>query len=144
MVLFCMRVFFPLLPKPCISNISNIYNLDANSILAYQTICDHMFSDPKSDHTLHVFKFRIWVIFFSYHMWQLSTYFEDRKVLESTYSIFLIEYNLIDSRQNNIYRPIHNQIRNTTWRSISKSAYSNQAIGLTLFRLFYCNWIHIF
>ena len=32
------------------SNISNISNPNVNSGLAYQTKCDHVFSDPESDH----------------------------------------------------------------------------------------------
>ena len=34
--------------------ISYLYNPDQNSSLASQTICDHMFSDPRSDCTFHV------------------------------------------------------------------------------------------
>ena len=29
--------------------------MDENSSLSSQTICDHMFSDTKSDHTFHIF-----------------------------------------------------------------------------------------
>ena len=37
---------------------------------------------------------------------------------------------------------IQNYIWNTTWRSISKIAQSNQATSLTLFIFFDCNFIH--
>ena len=45
------------------SNISNIYNLDANLSLAYKKICDRMFSDPKSDNIFSYFWLRTWIIF---------------------------------------------------------------------------------
>ena len=59
--------FFSLLSNQYISNISNIsiiYNPDKKLSLEYQTICDHMFSDPKSDHNFHIFWLRTWPIFF--------------------------------------------------------------------------------
>ena len=61
------------------------YKPDKNIILAYQTICDHMFSYPKSDHNFHFLSY-ICGIYFSSRMWKFSTYFEDGKVLESTVS----------------------------------------------------------
>ena len=45
-------------------NISNIYNPDENTSLESQTICDHMFSDPKLDHTFHVFWLHTWLKYF--------------------------------------------------------------------------------
>ena len=65
---FIWQFCFPLLLNKYISNISNIYNPDKNSSLASQKICEHIFSDLKSNHTLHIF----WLItcliyiFFSY------------------------------------------------------------------------------
>ena len=41
---FHKTVFFYLRLNPYISNISNLYNPDQNLSLAYQTICDHVFS----------------------------------------------------------------------------------------------------
>ena len=73
--------------------ISNIHNTDQNSDLAPQKICDHMFSDIKSDHTLHVFWLCTWHLFSSSRMWQLSTYFEYGKVVKSTIGWFLSEFN---------------------------------------------------
>ena len=55
-----------------ISTISSVYNPDQHLSLSYQTICDHMFSDPKLDHTLHVFWLHTWIIYISSLMWQLS------------------------------------------------------------------------
>ena len=49
------RRFTPLLLYEYISNISNLYNLDKNLSLASQMICDHMFSDSKSDHIFRIF-----------------------------------------------------------------------------------------
>ena len=61
-------IFSSLLLNPCISNISNLYNPDKNPSLTSQTICNHIFSDPKLDHTFHVFWLcnRIIFCFFSY------------------------------------------------------------------------------
>ena len=42
--------FLSLLSNQYISNLYNLYNLDVNLSLASQTICDHMFPDPQSDH----------------------------------------------------------------------------------------------
>ena len=49
--------FFSLLSNKYISNISNLYNPDVNLSLVYQTIYDHMFSDPKWDHIFSYFCF---------------------------------------------------------------------------------------
>ena len=46
------------------SNISNLYYQNLNLSLAYQTICNHMFSYPKSDHIFSHFWLRTWLIFF--------------------------------------------------------------------------------
>ena len=81
---------FPLLLNQYISNISNLYNLDENLSLASQTIYDHNFSDPKLDHTFHIFGYVPGLYIFPSHMQQLSTYFEDGNLLESTVSWFLI------------------------------------------------------
>ena len=43
---------------------------EKNLIPASQTICDHMFSDTKSDHTFHIFRLCAWFISFSSCMWQ--------------------------------------------------------------------------
>ena len=59
-VLFYLAVFYLCL-NPFISN---IFNLDQNSSLTYQTICDRVFSYLILDYTLHVFWLRNWVIFF--------------------------------------------------------------------------------
>ena len=67
--------------------------MDKNSSLASQTLCDHMFSDPKSDHTFHVFWLRTWFIYFFFLYVKISTYFEDGKVLEYTVSRFPIDSN---------------------------------------------------
>ena len=50
------------------SYISNLYNPNQNSSLASQTICDHMFSYPKSYYTFNIFWLNTWLIlfFFSY------------------------------------------------------------------------------
>ena len=70
---------FSLLLDPYVSIISNIYNPDENSSLASHTICDNMFSYPKSYHTFHCFGYVIILYIFSSCIWQLSTYFEDGK-----------------------------------------------------------------
>ena len=67
--------------------------MDKKLSLASQTICDHMFSDLKLDHTFHVFGYIIGLYFVSSRMWQFFTYFEDRKVLESTVCLLPIESN---------------------------------------------------
>ena len=77
-----------------ISNISNLYNLDKNTSLVSQTICDHMCSDPESDHIFINFDYVPGLYFVSSCMWQLSTYFEDGEVLEFTVSWYLIKLNL--------------------------------------------------
>ena len=43
--------------------ISNLYNLDQNLSLAYQTIRDHVFSDLKSDNTFYLFRLLAWLIY---------------------------------------------------------------------------------
>ena len=91
MFLFYTTVFNPLFLNPFISNISNIYNTDEGLSLAPQTICDHMFSDPKSDHTFYVFGYLFG--FFSSCMCLLSAYLEDYKVLESTINLSPVESN---------------------------------------------------
>ena len=87
------RPFFSLLSNKYISNISNLYNTCENSSLSPQTICEHMFSDPKSDHTFHIFWLRIWLIYFSSRTWKLSTYFKNGKLLEYIVSWISIESN---------------------------------------------------
>ena len=62
--LFYMKIFLSLLLNPYISNISNLHNLNKNMRLSSQKIYDRMFSDPKSDHTSHVFWLRTWLIYF--------------------------------------------------------------------------------
>ena len=54
-----------------------------------------MFSYP--DYILHIFGYVFSLYFVSYFMWKLSTYFEDGKVLEYTVSLFLSEYNKLQS-----------------------------------------------
>ena len=54
----CIRIY--------IYKISQLYQISTirkNSSPWYQTIFDHMFSDPKSDHTFHIFWLRYWIIF---------------------------------------------------------------------------------
>ena len=60
---YILRQFFSLISNHYISNILNLYNLEGNSSLASQTICDHIFYDPKSDHNFHVFQLSIWFIY---------------------------------------------------------------------------------
>ena len=83
---FTLHSYFSLLSNPYISNISNIYNRDKNLSLAFQTKCDHMISDTKSDHTFHFFVYLLGLYFVSSCMWKLSTYFKGGKKLESTVS----------------------------------------------------------
>ena len=52
-----------------------------------------MFSDPRSDHIFRIFGYVPGLYIFYSIMWQLSTYLEDGKVLESTVSRFPIESN---------------------------------------------------
>ena len=52
-----------------------------------------MFTKPKLDHNFHIFGYVPGLYFVSSHMWQLSTYFEDGKVLEYTVGWLLIELN---------------------------------------------------
>ena len=54
--LFYTEFLFSLRLSTYISNISNIYNPDKKMSLVSQTICDHMFSDPKLDHTFPQYK----------------------------------------------------------------------------------------
>ena len=51
-----------------VSNISNIFNLNLNMGLSFQTKCDRMFSDLESDHIFSIFKLhtRFIFCFFSY------------------------------------------------------------------------------
>ena len=53
----CYSALFSILLNWYISNISNLYNLEKNLSLSFQTISDHMFSDPKSDNTLQIFSY---------------------------------------------------------------------------------------
>ena len=112
--------FVPLISNTYISNIPNLYSTEKNLSLAPQTICDHMFSDPKSDHNFHIFGCVPGLYFVSSCMRQLSTYSEDRNVLEYTVSWFPIELN--QPKKEYYFLKIQNQIRNTTWRSILKIA----------------------
>ena len=66
--LFYMRVFNYLRPNPYISNISNIYNMDQKLIRAYQIICDHMFSDLKSDYKFQFFCYVLGLYFVYFRM----------------------------------------------------------------------------
>ena len=66
--------------------ISNIYNPDPDLSVAPETICDHIFSDQKSDYMFHVFGYVFVLYFVSYRVWKLSVYFKEDKVLESTLS----------------------------------------------------------
>ena len=61
--------------------------------LASQMMCDYMFLDLESDHNFHVFGYVLGLYVVSFGMWKISPYFEDKKVLESTVSLFLIESN---------------------------------------------------
>ena len=106
-----------------ISNISNLYNPDVNLSLASQTICDHMFSYPKSDHIFSYFWLCTWFIYFFLscvvivHLLQIQ---------EGAGIYCKLNPNWIKSTQARIlflsqYRTgIQNQIRYTTWRNISK------------------------
>ena len=58
--------------------------MDNNPSLAYQTICDHMLFDTKSDDIFIFFVYRPGISFVFSCLWQILTYFEDGKVLEST------------------------------------------------------------
>ena len=87
--------FFSVLLNIYISNIYNIYNPDKKMSLASQTICYHIFSDPKLGYTFHIFGYVPRLYFASSHMWKFSTYFKSRKVSKSTVSWFLIESNWI-------------------------------------------------
>ena len=60
---FTRQFCFYLISNGYISKISNIYNPDKNLSLASQTIWDHLFSDPKSDHTFHIFWLCTWLIY---------------------------------------------------------------------------------
>ena len=75
------------------SNISNLYNLDQNLILASQTISDHIFAYPNSDHIFHVFGYELGLYFLYYIICKLTTYFEDGELLEYNVSLFLIKSN---------------------------------------------------
>ena len=65
---FIRKFCFSLLMYQYISNISNIYNPEENLTLAYQTICDHTFSNLKLYHTFHLIWLNTWLVFcfFSY------------------------------------------------------------------------------
>ena len=65
--------FYSLFSNPYTSNISNIYNLDKNTSLSSQIICDHMFSDPNLDHTFRIFGYVLGLYIFSSCMWQFFT-----------------------------------------------------------------------
>ena len=58
------NVLFYLHLNPYISDISNIYNTDEILSLAYQTIYEHMFTDPELYHNFHVFWLHTWIIYF--------------------------------------------------------------------------------
>ena len=79
-IYFAGQFFLNLIVNQYISNLSNIYNPDKKFSLASQTICDDMFSDPKSDHIFHIFGYVSGLYIFSSHMYKLSTYFKDEGV----------------------------------------------------------------
>ena len=133
--------FFSVLLNIYISNIYNIYNPDKKMSLASQTICYHIFSDPKLGYTFHIFGYVPRLYFSSSRMWKFSTYFKSRKVSKSTVSWFLIESNLIQPEYYFLTNTEKNW--NTTWRSIQKIAQINQATRLTLFIFFGWNFIQI-
>ena len=117
------HTFFSLLLNQYILNISNIYNVYIHLSLASQTICDLMFSDPKSDRIFLYFWLRTRFIYFFfsyvaiYHLLQrqggVEIYYKFiTDLIKSTRAIILFTAQ---------YRTgIKNQIRKTTWRSISK------------------------
>ena len=87
----------------------NLYKRDKNLSLASQNICDHIFSDMKSDRTLYVFGYILGLYFVSSYMWKLSTYFEYGEVFEYTISWLIFESNKLhqeyDSPPNNKPNP---------------------------------------
>ena len=123
---WCNKIFidgFSLLSNQYISNISVIYNPDVNLSLVSQTVCDHTFSDPKSDHifyfiwlcTWFIFCFFLYVVIFQL-LWRREVVLIYCRLIpnwiEYTQAIILFHAQYI--------MVIQNQIRNTTWRSISK------------------------
>ena len=120
-----------------ISQISTIWQKIVPSIS--NNMWPHVFRSKVGSYFPYFLVMNLYIIFSS-HMWQLYTYFGDRKVLEYTVCWFPIETNQLQPEYN-ISIPIQNQIQNTTWRSISKIAYSNQATSIALFRFFDWNWI---
>ena len=114
---------FSLLLNKYISNVSNIYNLGLNLILASQKICEHMLSNLKSDHIYSYFWLRIWFTFcfFSYvvifHLiWRREgagiycPFIPNWIKLTRSIILFTAQYRT----------GIQNQVRNTTWRIILK------------------------
>ena len=112
-----------LLLNQYISNISNIYNPDVNLSLAYLTICDHMFSYPKSYNIFSYFWLHTWHIFCFFSYVVIVLLLQRRKGvriycklisswIESTWEriLFPTQYKTV----------IQNNILYTNWRSISK------------------------
>ena len=84
--------------------------------LAPQTICEHMFSDLNSDHTFHVFWLHVWFIYFPSFVAIVHLFWVWNDIV---YPIKVdSQLNQINSSQNIIFQPIHNQIWNTNWKGI--------------------------
>ena len=103
----------------CLSpNISNLYNPDQILSLSSQKICEHMFSDMKLNDTFHVFFYSLG--FFSFLL-LCGNCLLTLKMGRFWNPLWVhTRVNLINSVHNIISYLITNQIRNTTWRSISK------------------------
>ena len=114
---------FYLLLNQYISNIYNVYNPGVNLSLAYQIMCDHMFSDPKSDHIFSYLCLHTWFIF-CFFLYLVIVHLIRRRGGVGIYCKLTPDWT-ISTREKILFPSqyimgIQNQSRNTTWISISK------------------------
>ena len=119
------QTVFSLLLNKYISNITDIYNPGINLSWTSQTIYDHMFSDPNSDHIFSYFRLHTCIIF-CFFLWVVIFHLLRREEGVGIYCKLIL--NWIELTRARILFPvqyrtgIHKKIRNTTWRIISKAA----------------------
>ena len=120
----CHRGVLLIFLNQFISNISNLYNLEENLRLSYQTKRDIIFSDPESDYIFpfFFFQFRTWFIYF-FFLYARMIHLLRRGECVGIYCKLIT--NWIESTQARIFflaqykAGIQNQNSNNNWRSVS-------------------------
>ena len=114
---------FSLLSNQYISNIPNLYNPDVNLSLSSQMICDHMFSDPKSDNIFPYFWLRTWFIFCFFYYFVFYYLIWSQEIVR-IYCRWVPDWiELTRARVLSLSKYItvtQNKIQNTNWITIPK------------------------